>query len=173
MMKKRREPCRKSRKWPLGAPICRHLYKKLIISVEYPATWLRKQYIRTMEDGLYYGQMPCTRRNRSPAPHFRPIKPPRIANYSSEACLNEPGALDERLQIGVMQSFGVYRWTITTRPIPIGGSPTYWVRNSGRMQCWSIGLASVDGYESHEEPCTDPYARFSGQTGASAPSGPI
>ncbi len=47
--------------------------------------------------------------NRSPAPLFRPTKPPRIANYSSEACLNEPGALDERLQIRVMQSFDVHR----------------------------------------------------------------
>jgi hypothetical protein len=55
-------------------------------------------------------------RNRSPAPHFRPIRPPYIANYRnlpmvprSETCLNEPGALDERLQIRVMQSFDVYR----------------------------------------------------------------
>ncbi len=36
--------------------------------------------------------------NRSPAPHFRPIRPPGIANYSQEISLNEPGALDERLR---------------------------------------------------------------------------
>jgi hypothetical protein len=29
------------------------------------------------------------------------------------------------------------------------------------------------GYCWREEPCTDPYARFCGQTGAAAPSGPI
>ncbi len=44
--------------------------------------------------------------NRSPAPHFRPIRPPPgIANYSQETSLNEPGALDERLRTLVMQSF--------------------------------------------------------------------
>ncbi len=42
--------------------------------------------------------------NRSPAPHFRPIRPPGIANYSQEISLNEPGALDERLRTLVMQS---------------------------------------------------------------------
>ena len=47
--------------------------------------------------------------NHSPAPHFRPIRPPHIVNYRSLACLNEPEALDERLQIRVMQSFDVYR----------------------------------------------------------------
>ncbi len=47
--------------------------------------------------------------NRSPTPHFRPIRPPHIANYSSEACLNEPGALDERLKVRVIQPFDVYR----------------------------------------------------------------
>jgi len=29
-----------------------------------------------------------------PAPHFRPIRPPYRANSSSEACLTEPGALE-------------------------------------------------------------------------------
>ncbi len=43
--------------------------------------------------------------NRSPAPHFRPIRSPGIANYSQETSLNEPGALDERLRTLVMQSF--------------------------------------------------------------------
>ncbi|MCP3887916.1 MAG: hypothetical protein GY702_03455, partial [Desulfobulbaceae bacterium] len=43
--------------------------------------------------------------NRSPAPHFRPIRPPGIANYSQETSLNEPGALDERLRTLVTQSF--------------------------------------------------------------------
>ncbi len=47
--------------------------------------------------------------NRSPAPHFRPIRPFRIVNYSSKACLNEPGALDKQLQIRVMRSFDMYR----------------------------------------------------------------
>jgi len=47
--------------------------------------------------------------NRSPAPHFRPIRPPHIADYSSAACLNEPGALDKRFRIRVMQSFDVFR----------------------------------------------------------------
>jgi len=47
--------------------------------------------------------------NRSPAPHLRPIRPPHIANYSSEACFNEPEALDVRLQARVMQSFDMYR----------------------------------------------------------------
>ncbi len=40
-----------------------------------------------------------------PAPHFRPIRSPGIANYSQETSLNEPGALDERLPTLVMQSF--------------------------------------------------------------------
>ena len=31
----------------------------------------------------------------------------------------------------------------------------------------------VSGYALREEPCTDPYARFCGQTGAAAPSDPI
>ena len=31
----------------------------------------------------------------------------------------------------------------------------------------------LNGYALHEEPCTDPYARFCGQTEASAPSDPI
>ncbi len=43
--------------------------------------------------------------NRSPAPHFRPIRPPGIANYSQETNLNEPGALDERLRF-LKQSLG-------------------------------------------------------------------
>ncbi|MCP3889470.1 MAG: hypothetical protein GY702_11460 [Desulfobulbaceae bacterium] len=46
-----------------------------------------------------------TERNRSPAPHFRPIRPPGIANYSQKTSLNEPGALDERLRTLVMRSF--------------------------------------------------------------------
>ena len=31
----------------------------------------------------------------------------------------------------------------------------------------------VSGYALREEPCTDPYARFCGQTGAAAPSDPM
>ena len=31
----------------------------------------------------------------------------------------------------------------------------------------------IGGYVLREEPCTDPYARFCGQTGADAPSDPI
>jgi len=31
----------------------------------------------------------------------------------------------------------------------------------------------LNGYVLREEPCTDPYARFCGQTGAAAPSDPI
>ena len=31
----------------------------------------------------------------------------------------------------------------------------------------------IRGYCWREEPCTDPYARFCGQTGAAAPSDPI
>ena len=34
-------------------------------------------------------------------------------------------------------------------------------------------MASIGGYALREEPCTDPYARFCGQTGAAAPSDPI
>jgi hypothetical protein len=65
--------------------------------------------------------------NRSPAPHFRRIRPPHSADYSSEACLKEPGPLDNdghgwpsvagakdgtgatRLQILVIRSFDVQR----------------------------------------------------------------
>ncbi len=54
--------------------------------------------------------------NRSPAPHFRPTKPPGIANYSPETSLNESGALDERLRTYVMQSFegsvNAYEWIL-------------------------------------------------------------
>ena len=31
----------------------------------------------------------------------------------------------------------------------------------------------LDGFVLREEPCTDPYARFCGQTGAKAPSDPM
>jgi hypothetical protein len=34
-------------------------------------------------------------------------------------------------------------------------------------------LMCVSGYALREEPCTDPYARFCGQTGAAAPSDPM
>ncbi len=47
--------------------------------------------------------------NRSPALHFRPIRPIHIANYSSQACLNETGALVERLQIRVLWSLTAVR----------------------------------------------------------------
>ncbi len=40
--------------------------------------------------------------NHSPAPHFRPIRPPHIAKYSSEACLTEPGALDATAKDGTV-----------------------------------------------------------------------
>ncbi len=58
--------------------------------------------------------------NRSPAPHFRPIRPPGIANYSQEISLNEPGALDERLRTLVMQSFegGGERLRFLKSPVP-------------------------------------------------------
>jgi len=36
-----------------------------------------------------------------PAPHFRPIRPPLIADYRSEACLNEPGPLQNAYRSGL------------------------------------------------------------------------
>jgi len=41
------------------------------------------------------------------------------------------------------------------------------------MKGYDTGFQFVNGLKLLEEPCTDPYARFCGQTGASAPSDPI
>ncbi|MFV0437912.1 MAG: hypothetical protein ACK5PS_11065 [Desulfopila sp.] len=46
-------------------------------------------------------------RKRSPAPHFRPIRPPHRANSCATARLNESGVLNKRLQIRVMEILGI------------------------------------------------------------------
>jgi hypothetical protein len=58
-------------------------------------------------------------------------------------------------------------------PTQWAGSSARWDRPSARTGSSRTGLMSIVGYAFREEPCTDPYARFCGQTGAAAPSDPI
>ena len=53
------------------------------------------------------------------------------------------------------------------------GSWERWVWSSDPTNSYRIGLMFNSGQDLREEPCTDPYARFCGQTGAAAPSDPI
>lgn len=48
-----------------------------------------------------------------------------------------------------------------------------WDRSFVPTGSYRIGLIFVSGSALREEPCTDPYARFCGQTGAAIPSDPI
>jgi hypothetical protein len=61
--------------------------------------------------------------NRSPALHVRPVRPPRIAGYDSSACLNEPGALDDRFSSG------------SCRILLFSGEPLHRLRGAGWFPC--------------------------------------
>ena len=51
----------------------------------------------------------------------------------------------------------------------INGLFKKWVKRSNQQKNTRIGLHAINGLKLHEEPYTDPYVRFCGQTEASLP----
>jgi hypothetical protein len=61
------------------------------------------------------------------------------------------------------------RATCARKPTRIAGLFRIWGKRFDPLQRYRTGLSFLDGYVFREEPCTDPYARFCGQTEACGP----